>query len=153
MKTILKIIKLNIQGGQANPSAPIGPSLGAVGVNIMDFCNKFNKITKVKTNEILPVIINVYNDKSFDFKIKKESIKTKIFYFLNIKKGSNEPNKKKIGNINIEDVKNIAKYKMSDLNCFKTSSAISMIIGTLKTIGINIIYNNEKKNKYKKKKN
>ncbi|WGH27631.1 MAG: 50S ribosomal protein L11 [Candidatus Shikimatogenerans bostrichidophilus] len=145
MKKIIKSIKLIIKGGLANPSPPIGPALGSIGINIMDFCNKFNKETKNKEymNKSIPVIINIYDDKSFNFEIKKQSIKDKIFNLLKIKKGSNEPNKKKIGEIDIKEIKKIAKYKMSDLNCFKIKSAISMIKGTLKSIGIKI--KNEKK--------
>ncbi|WGH27117.1 MAG: 50S ribosomal protein L11 [Candidatus Shikimatogenerans bostrichidophilus] len=149
MKNIIRILKLNIKGGNANPSPPIGPSLGSVGINIMEFCKKFNKKTNNKkyNNIILPVIIKIYNDKTFKFKIKKQSIKNKIFDILNIKKGSKEPKKIIIGEINLLDVKKIAKYKMSDLNCLKLSSAISMIIGTLKSLGINIKNNENKKNK------
>lgn len=142
MKKILKIIKLNIKGGLANPSPPLGPSLGAIGVNIMDFCKFFNEKTKNLINKLLFVNIIIYEDKTFNFKIKKKSIKYKVFKLLNIKKGSNEPNKKIIGKINIKDIYKIAKYKMPDLNCFNNiKSAVSMIIGTLKTIGIKIIYN------------
>ncbi|WGH25363.1 MAG: 50S ribosomal protein L11 [Candidatus Shikimatogenerans bostrichidophilus] len=138
MKKILKIIKLNIKGGLANPSPPLGPSLGAIGVNIMDFCKNFNNRTKDKINKLLSVNIFVYVDKTFDFKIKKQTVKYKILKLLNINKGSNEPNKKKIGEVTLNDIYKIAKYKMSDLNCFKIKSAVSMIIGTLKSIGVTI---------------
>ncbi|WOX79395.1 50S ribosomal protein L11 [Candidatus Shikimatogenerans bostrichidophilus] len=138
---ILKIIKLSIPGGKANPSPPIGPSLGSVGINIMDFCNNFNKKTEKYKGKILPIIITVYNNKTYDFIIKKQTIKEKIFSILNIKKGSSEPKKKIINNINIKEVEKLAKYKLPDLNCFKLSSAISMIIGTLKSMGINVIKN------------
>lgn len=144
MKKIIKIIKLNIKGGKANPSPPIGPILGSVGINIIDFCNKFNKKTNKYKDLIIPVIIKVFIDKTFVLKIKKQTIKDKIFNLLNINKGSKLPKKENISEINYSEIKKIAKYKMSDLNCFKIKSAISMIIGTLKSIGINII-NYEKK--------
>ncbi|WGH26620.1 MAG: 50S ribosomal protein L11 [Candidatus Shikimatogenerans bostrichidophilus] len=147
MKKKIKSIKLKIKGGYANPSPPIGPALGSVGINIMDFCNDFNKKTKNKKylNKLIPIIINIYDDKSFDFIIKKQSIKDIVLNLLKIKKGSNEPNKKKVGEIDIKEIEKIAKYKLSDLNCFKINSAISMIKGTLKSIGIKI--KNEKKTK------
>ncbi|WGH28111.1 MAG: 50S ribosomal protein L11 [Candidatus Shikimatogenerans bostrichidophilus] len=141
MKKIIKILKLNIKGGYANPSPPIGPSLGSVGVNIMEFCKKFNEktISNEYKNIILPVNVIVYEDKTFDLKIKKQSIKNKIFNILKIEKGSKEPKKNIIAKIKLSEIKKIAEYKISDLNCFKLSSAISMIIGTLKSFGIDII--------------
>ncbi|WGH25599.1 MAG: 50S ribosomal protein L11 [Candidatus Shikimatogenerans bostrichidophilus] len=143
MKIIKKILKLNIKGGSANPAPPIGPMLGAVGVNIMDFCNKFNKETINKNNEILSIRVKVYEDNSYDYIIKKQTIKNIVLNKLNLKKGSKEPNKKKIGSLTLDEIFDIAKYKLSDLNCFKIKSAVSMIIGTLKTLGVEI-KNNEK---------
>ncbi|MDH3003694.1 MAG: 50S ribosomal protein L11 [Candidatus Shikimatogenerans sp. JK-2022] len=142
MKKIIKILKLNIKGNNANPTPPIGPTLGSVGINIMDFCKKFNDLTNNKQykNILLPINIVIYNDKSFDIIIKKQTIKNKIINLLNIKKCSNEPKRIIIGNIDINKVKEIALYKMSDLNCFNINSAISMIIGTLKSLGVNINY-------------
>ncbi|MDH3004752.1 MAG: 50S ribosomal protein L11 [Candidatus Shikimatogenerans sp. JK-2022] len=150
-KEILKIIKIKITSGQANPAPPLGPALGSVGIKIMDFCNKFNNYTKnkYKKNEILHVNIIIYIDKSFDFIIKKKTIKDQVLEILNIKKGSNEPNKKKIGDINISDIYKIAKYKMSDLNCLEIKSAVSMIEGSLKSMGVNIKYDEKKNNKKK----
>lgn len=138
MKKILKIIKLNILGGQAKPIPPLGPSLGAIGVNIVNFCKIFNERTKNKNNKLLFINIIVYEDKTFDFIIKKSTVKNKILSLLNIKKGSSEPNKKKVGDITIEEIYKIAKYKMPDLNCYKLKSAVSMIIGSLRSMGINI---------------
>ncbi|MDH3004615.1 MAG: 50S ribosomal protein L11 [Candidatus Shikimatogenerans sp. JK-2022] len=139
MKNILKIIKITIKGGLANPSPPLGPTLGAIGVNIIDFCKYFNEKTQNKINKLLFVHIFIYEDKSFDFIIKKKPIKYKIFEYLKIKKGSNEPNKKKIGEISIKYLYKLAEYKMPDLNCFKLESAVSMIKGTLKSLGIKIL--------------
>ncbi|MDH3004402.1 MAG: 50S ribosomal protein L11 [Candidatus Shikimatogenerans sp. JK-2022] len=138
MKKILKIIKINIKGGLANPSPPLGPTLGSIGINIMNFCKIFNNKTKDKLNKLLFVNIIIYEDKSYDIIIKKKSVKYKVLKLLNLKKGSNEPNKKIIGEISINDIKKIAEYKMSDLNCFNIKSAISMIIGTIKSLGIKI---------------
>ncbi|MDH3004957.1 MAG: 50S ribosomal protein L11 [Candidatus Shikimatogenerans sp. JK-2022] len=146
MKKIIKILKINIKGGNANPSPPLGPSLGAIGVNIMDFCKKFNKETKNRKDENLFIRIIIFVDKSFQYIIKKPTITNSILNILNKEKGSNEPNKKKIGKININNIIEIAKEKMSDLNCFNIKSAVSMIIGSLKSIGVEIEYNNEKKN-------
>ncbi|WGH24993.1 MAG: 50S ribosomal protein L11 [Candidatus Shikimatogenerans bostrichidophilus] len=139
MKKILKIIKINLKGGLANPSPPLGPSLGAIGVNIINFCKKFNEITSSKLNKLLFVNIIIYEDKTFEINIKKSTVKYKVLKILNLKKGSNQPNKNKIGSITEKDLNSIALYKMSDLNCFKLKSAISMIKGTLKSIGINVI--------------
>ncbi|WGH24812.1 MAG: 50S ribosomal protein L11 [Candidatus Shikimatogenerans bostrichidophilus] len=139
MKKIFKIIKINIKGGLANPSPPLGPTLGSIGINIMDFCNYFNEKTKNKINKLLFIHIYIYEDKSFDFKIKKKSIKYKVLKLLNLEKGSSEPNKKIIGGININDIYKIAKYKISDLNCYNIESAVSMIKGTLKSLGIKIL--------------
>ncbi|WGH24626.1 MAG: 50S ribosomal protein L11 [Candidatus Shikimatogenerans bostrichidophilus] len=144
MKKIFKIIKINLKGGLANPSPPLGPTLGAIGVNIMDFCNYFNNKTKDNLNKLLFIHIYIYEDKSFDFKIKKKSIKYKVLKLLNIEKGSSEPNKKIIGEINLSDIYKLAEYKISDLNCFSLESAVSMIKGTLKSLGVKIKH--EKKN-------
>ncbi|XCC45246.1 MAG: 50S ribosomal protein L11 [Candidatus Shikimatogenerans sp. Ttur] len=141
MKKIIKQIKIQIKGGKANPAPPIGPILGVTGINIMEFCKKFNLKTKNKYNEIIPTIINIYDDKSFKFKLKKPPISKLLLNKLNLKKGSKEPNKYKIGNLLIKDIKKIALYKINDFNCYNNINlAISMVIGTAKTLGINIIY-------------
>ncbi|BDT61523.1 MAG: 50S ribosomal protein L11 [Flavobacteriales endosymbiont of Rhyzopertha dominica] len=143
MNNIIKKIKTYIKGGMVTPAPPIGPLLGSLGINIMEFCNKINKLTINKKGENLPVIILLYDNKKYDIIIKKQSIKDLIFKKLNINKGSSEPKKKIINKIDYNEIKKIAKYKMSDFNCYKLSSAINMIIGTLKSIGIDIIYNNK----------
>ncbi|XBT18581.1 MAG: 50S ribosomal protein L11 [Candidatus Shikimatogenerans sp. Tder] len=140
MNKIIKIIKIQIIGGKANPTPPIGPILGSTGINIMDFCKKFNFKTKNRCNEIIPTIIYIYNNKTFKFKIKTSPTSKLLLKILNLEKGSKEPNKNIIGNINYNDIINIANIKFKDLNCYKIKSAISMIIGTAKSLGINIIY-------------
>ncbi|WP_212113326.1 50S ribosomal protein L11 [Candidatus Shikimatogenerans silvanidophilus] len=139
MKKIIKKIKIkNIKGGLANPAPPIGPILGSSGINIIDFCKKYNEKTKNYTGKICPVIIYLYEDKSFDFIIKTEPISYQLLKILKLDKGSKEPNKIKIGKISYEQIKEIAKKKMHDLNCFNLKSAISMIYGTAKSMGIEI---------------
>lgn len=137
-KKIKGYIKLQVKGGLANPSPPIGPALGSKGLNIMQFCKKFNEITKDKKGSILPVIITIYQDNSFDFIIKTPPTSVLIMDAINIKKGSKESGRKKIADISLKEIEKIAKIKMPDLNAFKIDSAIKMIIGTAKSIGVNI---------------
>lgn len=139
-RKILKKIKIqNIKGGLANPAPPIGPILGSVGVNIMDFCKQFNFKTQDKKGLFCPVIITVYDDKSFDFIIKTPSVASQILQILNLKKGSKEPNKIKVGKISLDQVNIIANNKMIDLNCFSLNSAVKMVIGTAKSMGIDLL--------------
>ncbi|XBT18819.1 MAG: 50S ribosomal protein L11 [Candidatus Shikimatogenerans sp. AspAUS03] len=145
MIKIIKNIKINLLGGKANPSPPIGPILGTTGINIMDFCKKFNLKTKNQYNELLPTKITIYNDKSFKFKIFITPVSKLLLKSINLKKGSKEPNKIKIGNILYKKIIEIAKFKLKDLNCYKNiKSATSMVIGTAKSLGINIIYEKKK---------
>ncbi len=140
MKKIIKKIKIQkIFGGKATPAPPIGPILGSSGVNIMEFCKKYNFKTKNKLGELCPVFITIYEDKTFSLVIKKPPISFLLLDLIKKKKGSNEPNRSKIGKIGLNDIKNIAKNKIEDLNCFSVNSAISMISGTAKSMGIEII--------------
>lgn len=139
-KKIFKKIKLQIKGGNATPTPPIGPALGSAGVNIMNFCKKFNSCTQEKKGKICSVIIHVYENKNFDFFIKSSPTSVQLLEIIGIKKGSKEPNKIKIGKISLDKIKEIAKNKISDLNCSNIESAISMIIGTARSMGIDIIY-------------
>jgi large subunit ribosomal protein L11 len=139
-KKIIKKIKINkILGAGATPAPPIGPILGGSGVNIIAFCNEFNTRTKDKVGKLCPVSIIVYEDKTFDFYIHQPSIAVQLLNLLKIKKGSKEPNRLKIGKINVEDINLIAQDKLIDMNCYSIDSAISMIIGTAKSMGIEII--------------
>ncbi|UOQ38160.1 50S ribosomal protein L11 [Candidatus Karelsulcia muelleri] len=137
-KKPIKIIKLNIKGGLANPSPPIGPILGAAGINIMDFCKKYNKKTLNQIGKLIPVVIKINEDKSFKINIKKPPTSYLLLESLNLNKGSNESKKKQIGVLSTKIIKNIAKEKIKDMNCFKLESAINMVIGTAKTLGIEI---------------
>lgn len=140
LKKIIKKIKIEkIKGGAANPSPPIGPILGSAGVNIMDFCKQFNSRTEQKKGQICPVLITVYEDKSFDFIIKTPPISVQLLNAANVKKGSKEPNKVKIGKVTWDQVVNISNNKMLDFNCSKIESAISMVLGTARSMGIEII--------------
>jgi large subunit ribosomal protein L11 len=138
-KEVSGLVKLQIKGGAANPAPPIGPALGAKGVNIMNFCKEFNARTQDQAGKILPVIITVYSDKSFDFIIKKTPVAAQIKEALKLESGSAESNKKKIGKISKEQMQKIAEDKMSDLNCFKIESAIKMVAGTARSMGIEVI--------------
>ncbi|XBT18120.1 MAG: 50S ribosomal protein L11 [Candidatus Shikimatogenerans sp. Tser] len=140
MNNIIKTIKIQIIGGKANPTPPIGPILGTTGINIMNFCKEFNLKTKNRYDEIIPTIIHIYSNKTFKFKIKTSPTSSLLLKKMNLKKGSKEPNKDFIGNLSYKDIINIANIKIKDLNCYKIKSAISMIIGTAKSLGINIIY-------------
>ena len=138
-KEVSGLVKLQVKGGAANPAPPIGPALGAKGVNIMEFCKQFNARTQDQAGKVLPVIITVYSDKSFDFIIKKPPIASQIKEALKIESGSAESNKKKIGKISQEQIKKIAENKMTDMNCFKIESAMQMVAGTARSMGIEVI--------------
>lgn len=137
-KEISGLIKLQIKGGAANPSPPVGPALGAKGVNIMEFCKQFNGRTQEQAGKLLPVIITVYKDKSFDFIIKSPPVATQLMEIAKQKKGSSEPNRKKVANITWEQVQSIAENKMKDLNCFTVESAMRMVAGTARSMGITV---------------
>jgi len=130
------LLKLQIKGGEANPSPPIGPALGSKGINIMEFCKQFNAKTQHDLGKLLPVIITYYADKSFDFVVKNQPVSVQLLEVLKLKNGSAEPNRKKIAEITLEQVKIIAENKLVDLNCFSIESAIKMVIGTAKSMGI-----------------
>ena len=137
-KEIAALIKLQVKGGAANPSPQIGPALGAKGVNIMEFCKQFNARTQDKPGKVLPVVITVYGDKSFDFIIKTPPAAVQIIDAAKIKGGSGVPHSKKVGTITWEQVKAIAEDKMPDLNCFKLESAMSMVAGTARSMGVTV---------------
>ena len=137
-KEVSKVIKLQIRGGQANPSPPVGPALGAAGVNIMEFCKQFNARTQDKQGKVLPVAINVYKDKSFDFVVKTPPAAVQLLEAAKIKKGSGEPNRKKVGSVTWEQVRQIAEDKMPDLNAFSVESAMKMVAGTARSMGLTI---------------
>lgn len=137
-KEISGLIKLQVKGGAANPSPPIGPALGAKGVNIMEFCKQFNARTQDKAGKVLPVVITVYSDKSFDFIIKTPPAAVQIMDAAKIKGGSGVPHTNKVGSITWEQVKAIAEDKMPDLNCFKLESAMSMVAGTARSMGVTV---------------
>ncbi|PLX08965.1 MAG: 50S ribosomal protein L11 [Marinilabiliales bacterium] len=137
-KQISGFIKLQIKGGAANPSPPVGPALGSKGLNIMEFCKQFNGRTQELAGKILPVVITVYSDKSFDFIVKTPPVAVQILEIAKLKKGSAEPNRLKVGSITWEQVKTIAEGKMVDLNAFTIESAMSMVAGTARSMGITI---------------
>ncbi len=137
-KEIAGFIKLQIKGGAANPSPPVGPALGSKGVNIMDFCKQFNARTQEQAGKVLPVIITVYGDKSFDFIIKQPPVAVQLKDAAKIKTGSADPNRKRVGTITAEQVKEIAEGKMSDLNCFTLEAAMRMVAGTARSMGIKV---------------
>jgi large subunit ribosomal protein L11 len=137
-KEITGLLKLQVKGGAANPSPPIGPALGSKGLNIMDFCKQFNARTQDKPGQVLPVLITIYNDKSFDFVIKTPPAANLILEAMKKQKGSAEPNRAKIGSISWEQVKAIAEIKMPDLNAFKVDSAMKMIAGTARSMGVTV---------------
>jgi len=138
-KELTAIVKLQIKGGAANPSPPIGPALGAKGVNIMEFCKQFNARTQESPGKVLPVIINVYNDKSFDFVIKRPPVAIQILEHAKIKAGSPTSNRKKVGSLSWDQVKKIAEDKIVDLNCFTIESAMNMVVGTARSMGVTVI--------------
>ena len=137
-KEVAGIIKLQIKGGAANPSPPVGPALGSKGVNIMQFCKQFNARTQEQAGNVLPVIITVYADKSFDFIVKQPPVAVQVLEAAKVKSGSAEPHVKKVGSISWNQVKDIAEIKMSDLNCFTLESAMRMVAGTARSMGITI---------------
>ncbi|MCA6435719.1 MAG: 50S ribosomal protein L11 [Bacteroidota bacterium] len=137
-KELSAIVKLQIKGGAANPSPPIGPALGAKGVNIMEFCKQFNARTQESPGKILPVLINVYTDKSFDFIIKRPPVAVQILEATKIKSGSPTSNRKKVGSISWDQIKKIAEDKIVDMNCFTIESAMSMVAGTARSMGVTV---------------
>ena len=137
-KEVDKVVKLQVRGGVANPSPPVGPALGAAGVNIMEFCKQFNARTQDKQGKVLPVAITVYKDKSFDFVIKTTPAAVQILEATKIKKGSGEPHINKVANISWDQIKVIAEDKMSDLNAFTIESAMKMVAGTARSMGVKV---------------
>jgi large subunit ribosomal protein L11 len=140
-KEVSGIIKLQIKGAAANPSPPIGPALGAKGVNIMEFCKQFNARTQDKAGKLIPVIITVYRDKSFDFIIKTPPVAVQLMEVSKLQKGSPEPNRNKVASVSWEQVQKIAEDKMPDLNAFTLESAIKMVAGTARSMGITVTGN------------
>lgn len=137
-KEVAGLIKLQIKGGAANPSPPIGPALGSKGVNIMEFCKQFNARTQDRAGKVLPVIITVYADKSFDFIIKTPPVAVQIKEVTKVQTGSAESNRKKVGSLTWDQVRQIATDKMPDLNCFTIESAMSMVAGTARSMGVTV---------------
>ena len=137
-KEIAGQIKLQIKGGAANPSPPVGPALGSKGINIMEFCKQFNARTQEKAGKVLPVVITYYTDKSFDFVVKTPPVAVQLLEVAKAKSGSAQPNRKKIAEITWEQVKTIAEDKMPDLNCFTLDSAMKMVAGTARSMGITV---------------
>ncbi len=137
-KEVSKVVKLQVRGGAANPSPPVGPALGAAGVNIMEFCKQFNARTQDKQGKVLPVVITVYSDKSFDFVVKTPPAAVQLLEAAKLKKGSGEPNRVKVASVTWDQIKEIAEGKMQDLNAFEVSSAMRMIAGTARSMGITV---------------
>lgn len=137
-KEISGYVKLQVKGGQANPAPPIGPALGSKGVNIMEFCKQFNARTQDKMGKVLPVLLTVYTDKSFDFVIKTPPAAVQLMEIAKVKSGSKEPNRNKVGKVTWAQIEEIAKDKMADLNCFTVESAMSMVAGTARSLGISV---------------
>ena len=137
-KEITGFIKLQIKGGAANPAPPVGPALGSKGLNIMDFCKAFNAQTQDRAGKVLPVVISVYSDKSFSFVVKQPPVAVSIKEAAKVQKGSGEPNRKKVASLTWDQVKTIAEGKMSDLNAFTLSSAMKMVAGTARSMGITV---------------
>jgi len=137
-KEISALIKLQIKGGAANPSPPIGPALGAKGVNIMEFCKQFNARTQERAGKVTPVVITVYNDKSFEFILKQTPVAVSLLEISKVKGGSKESNRLKVGNVSWEQIRTVAEGKMPDMNCFTIESAMSMVAGTARSMGLNI---------------
>lgn len=138
-KEVAGLIKLQIRGGAANPSPPVGPALGAKGVNIMEFCKQFNGRTQEKAGKLLPVIITVYGDKSFDFIVKTPPVAVQLLEAAKTKKGSSEPNRDKVASVSWKQVQQIAQDKMVDLNAFTVESAMRMVAGTARSMGITVM--------------
>ncbi len=137
-KEVAGLIKLQIKGGAANPSPPVGPALGSKGINIMDFCKAFNARTQDKAGKILPVVITYYADKSYDFVVKTPPAAVQLMEVAKVKKGSAEPNRKKVAEVTWDQIRTIAEDKMPDLNCFTIEAAMSMIAGTARSMGITV---------------
>ena len=137
-KEVQKVLKLQIRGGAANPSPPVGPALGAAGVNIMEFCKQFNSRTQDKPGKVVPVVISVFADKSFEFVIKTPPAAAQLLEAAKVKKGSSEPNRSKVASVTWDQVRKIAEDKMQDLNAFTVESAMKMVAGTARSMGINV---------------
>lgn len=137
-KEIAGLIKLQIKGGAANPSPPVGPALGSKGINIMEFCKQFNARTQDKAGKVLPVVITYYTDKSFDFVVKTPPVAIQLLEAAKVKAGSAQPNRQKVGSITEEQCRQIATDKMADLNCFEVESAMKMVAGTARSMGITV---------------
>ena len=137
-KEVAGLIKLQIKGGAANPSPPVGPALGSKGINIMDFCKAFNARTQDKAGKVLPVVITYYTDKSYDFIVKTPPVAIQLLEAAKIKSGSAEPNRKKVASITWDQVRTIAEDKMPDLNCFTVEAAMSLVAGTARSMGITV---------------
>ena len=137
-KELSKLVKLQVRGGAANPSPPVGPALGAAGVNIMEFCKQFNSRTQDKQGKVLPVVISVYKDKSFDFIVKTPPAAVQLMEAAKIKKGSGEPNRRKVASVTWDQIKVIAEDKQADLNAFTVESAMKMIAGTARSMGLTV---------------
>ncbi len=137
-KEVSKVVKLQVRGGAANPAPPVGPALGAAGVNIMEFCKQFNSRTQDNAGKVLPVVISVYADKSFEFIVKTPPAAAQLLEAAKIKRGSGEPNRNKIASVTWEQVKKIAEDKMQDLNAFTIESAMKMVAGTARSMGLSI---------------
>ena len=137
-KEVAGLIKLQIKGGAANPSPPVGPALGSKGINIMDFCKAFNARTQEKAGKVLPVVITYYTDKSYDFIVKTPPVAVQLMELAKLKGGSAEPNRKKVAEISWEQVRTIAQDKMPDLNCFTIEAAMKLVAGTARSMGITV---------------
>ena len=138
-KEVAAFIKLQIKGGAANPSPPVGPALGSKGVNIMDFCKQFNARTQAQAGKVLPVIITVYSDKSFDFVVKQPPVAIQLKQAAKVETGSAQPNRQKVGQVTWDQVREIAQDKMPDLNCFTIEAAMRMVAGTARSMGISVV--------------
>ena len=137
-KEVSKVVKLQVKGGAANPSPPVGPALGAAGVNIMEFCKQFNARTQDKAGKVLPVVITVYGDKSFDFVVKTPPAAIQLMEAAKIKGGSGEPNRKKVASVTWDQIRAISEDKMPDLNAFTVESAMRLVAGTARSMGITV---------------
>ena len=137
-KEVTGFIKLQLKGGAANPAPPVGPALGSKGLNIMDFCKAFNAATQAQAGKVLPVVITVYNDKSFTFEVKQPPVAVSIKEAAKVSKGSGEPNRKKVASLTWDQVRTIAEGKMPDLNCFTLAAAMRMVAGTARSMGITV---------------
>lgn len=140
-KEVSKVVKLQVKGGAANPSPPVGPALGAAGVNIMEFCKQFNARTQDQPGKVLPVQITVYKDKSFDFVVKTPPVAIQLLEITKLKSGSGEPNRKKVASVTWDQIKAIAEDKMVDLNAFTLDSSMKMVAGTARSMGITVTGN------------